>query len=123
MTKQTEAETKQTVERIIDLIRSKKGENITLLDFRGISSVTDYFIIATGGSTVHIKAIADEIRTKMKQEYATSPWHSEGYTALRWVLLDYVDVVVHLFDKETRNYYNIEKLWKDAIITYIETED
>ena len=99
----------------------KKGENIVVLDLRGISDVMDFFIITSGISDVHLRAIADEIREKLKKEANIKPWHVEGYKVPRWILLDYVNIVVHIFDHETRIYYSLEKLWEDAHIRHIET--
>ena len=113
--------TESCVERIIHYIMEKKGEDIVVIDLRGISSVSDFFIIATGTSNVHLKAIADEIREKLKKEKNITPWHLEGFEAQKWILLDYVDIVVHIFDSETRSYYSLEKLWDDAAIRRIET--
>ena len=112
-----------TVERIINHIQEMKGEDIVVIDLRGVTSVCDFFVITTGTSNIHIKAIADYIHEKMKKEDSTLPWHTEGYEAQKWVLLDYVDVVVHVFDAETRSYFSLEKLWDDAKIKRIETED
>ena len=112
----------KNVERIVNLIQEKKGEDIVVLDLRKITSVTDYFIITTGSSNVHVKAIAEEIREKMKKENKTIPWHVEGLEALRWILLDYIDIIVHIFDADSRLYYSIEKLWKDAKSLHIETK-
>ena len=114
-------ETEQYVDRIIDLIMDKKGEDIVVLDLRKVTSISDFFIIATGSSTVHVRAIADEIQERLKKEDRIAPWHVEGYEAQRWILLDFVDIVVHLFDAETRAYYLLEKLWKDAESRRIET--
>ena len=114
-------ETEQYVDRIVELIMSKKGEDIIVLDLRDVTSVSDFFIIATGTSTVHVKAIADEIQEKLKAEDRVAPWHVEGYEAQRWILLDFVDIVVHLFDAETRAYYQLENLWKDVESRTIET--
>ena len=116
-------ETERIVERIIDLILDKKGEDIVVLDLRKISGISDFFIIATGNSSVHVKAIADEVTMKLKHDDGNSPWHVEGYEAKKWILLDYVDIVVHVFDAETRSYYMIEQLWKDADIRTVESED
>lgn len=112
--------TEEDVEHIVHHIINKKGEDIIVIDLRGISSVSDFFIIATGTSNVHLKAIADEVREKMKKEESSIPWHIEGYDAQKWILLDYVNIVVHIFDQETREYYLLEKLWKDAKIRRIE---
>lgn len=107
---------------IIEIIQSKKGEDIVLLDVRGVTSIADFFVLTNGSSNVHVKAIADEIRTKMKKEEGIFPWHVEGFEALTWVLIDYVDIVVHVFDRDTRQYYAIDTLWKDAVIRHIETD-
>ncbi len=111
----------KNVESIINLIMEKKGEDIVVLDLRDISSISDFFIITTGNSSVHVKAICDEIREKIKTNNRTIPWHVEGYEALKWILIDYVDIVVHIFDSDTRLYYSIEKLWEDAKSRQIET--
>ena len=111
----------KNVERIIELIMEKKGEDIVVLDVRGITSVSDFLIITTGNSKVHVKAIAEEIREKMKKKYKIVSWHIEGLTARKWILLDYIDIIVHVFDSHARSYYKIEKLWEDAKSRHIET--
>ena len=121
MTVSQAKETERNVERIVDLIMNKKGEDIIILDLRKISSISDFFIITTGGSTLHVKAIADEICEKLKKEDRINPWHIEGYEAQKWILLDYVDIVVHIFNAEIRSYYMLEKLWEDAGFRRIET--
>jgi ribosome-associated protein len=122
VTEETIAGVEKTVQRIIHHIQEKKGEDIVSIDLRGITSVADFFILATGSSGVHVRAIADEVRDKLKQEHDIQPWHIEGFEAQKWVLIDYVDVVVHVFDDETRKYYRLENLWKDAKITYIDND-
>ena len=114
-------DTERTVDRIVDLIMNKKGEDIVVLDLRKVSSVSDFFILTTGSSGVHVRAIADEVKTMLKKEDSIAPWHIEGYSAQKWILVDYVDIVVHVFDKETRSYYSLEKLWKDVGFRTIET--
>ena len=116
------AKIKSSVERIIHCIMEKKGEDIVVIDLKGISSISDFFVITTGNSNVHLKAIAEEIREKMKKEENVIPWHVEGYEAQKWILIDYVDIVVHIFDQETRSYFTLEKLWDDAEIQRIETD-
>jgi len=106
-------------ERIASLIFEKKGADVLEINLNGITTITDYFIICTAESDVQVKAIADNIEKSLKDE-GVKIWHKEGYLALHWVLLDYVDVVVHIFQKETREYYNLEKLWGDADIVHIE---
>jgi len=114
-------ESEKNVEHIINLIMEKKGEEILVIDLRGVTSISDFFIIATGNSSVHVKAIAEEIFEKMKKVHNSVPWHTEGYEARKWILLDYVDIVVHIFDHDTRSYYSLEKLWEDAPFRQIET--
>lgn len=95
----------KTLARLID---SKKGEEIVIFDLRDISPITDYFVIANGLSDIHIRTIAHVLT-----EYET-PDHVEGLEAASWVLLDFFDVIVHLFMKETREFYGLERLWGDA---------
>ncbi|MCH8303569.1 MAG: ribosome silencing factor [Candidatus Marinimicrobia bacterium] len=99
----------------------KKAEDIKILDLTGITDIADHFVIITGNGSLHVKAIADHIRDGM--DTSSKPWHIEGYDTLKWVLLDYVDVVIHIFEKETRDYYDIERLWADAEITTISDEE
>jgi len=91
---------------------NKKASDIIILSLKDLTSVADYFVICSGDADVHVKAIADEIKKELK--YDIKPWHIEGYQHLHWVLLDFVDFVVHVFHKNTRDYYNIERLWADA---------
>ena len=90
------------------LIDQKKGEEIIIFDLRGLSPITDYFVIATGLSDVHTKTMANHIIEHK------DPQHSEGLEAATWVLLDFIDVIVHLFSKEAREFYGLERLWGDA---------
>ncbi|NWF88996.1 MAG: ribosome silencing factor [Ignavibacteriaceae bacterium] len=99
--------------KITDLIFNKKGYDVKIIDLRSVTTITDYFVICSGDSDTQVKAIADEIEKQMRDE-GIKPWHTEGYQALSWVLIDFVDVVVHIFKKETREFYNLEKLWGDA---------
>ncbi len=99
----------------------KKAEDIKILDLTGITDIADHFVIATGNGGLHVKAIADHIRDEPNT--SEKPWHIEGYDNLKWVLLDYVDVVIHIFERETRDYYDIERLWADAEITTISDEE
>lgn len=94
--------------RLAQMIDEKKGEEIVIFDLRGLSPITDHFVIATGLSDVHVRAIADHI---MLNE---APQHTEGMTAAAWVLLDFVDVIVHLLSREARDFYGLERLWGDA---------
>ncbi|MDX2002926.1 MAG: ribosome silencing factor [Chitinophagales bacterium] len=100
---------------IIDSIQDKKGENIVSLDLRKINdAVTQYFIICDASTNVQVKAIADHVFQNVKDKTGQRPWHKEGFENLEWVLLDYVDVVVHVFRTSTREFYELEELWDDA---------
>ena len=99
--------------RISDIIFTKKGFNVVSIDLRNLVSFTDYFVICSADSDTQVKAIADEV-DKVLSDDGIKCWHKEGLKALSWVLLDYVDVVVHVFKKEAREFYNLEKLWGDA---------
>lgn len=105
--------------RISELIFNKKGYDVKILDLKEVASFTDYFVICSADSDTQVKAIADEVDKSLRDQGMKS-WHKEGYRALNWVLLDYVDVVVHIFKKEMREYYNLEKLWGDAPVVEVE---
>jgi len=107
------------IDRIVELIFNKKGYDVKILDLRTLTTITDYFIICTGDSDTQVKAIADEVDKQMRNEGVRS-WHTEGYRSLNWVLIDFVDIVVHVFKKESREYYNLEKLWGDAPVIIAE---
>jgi ribosome-associated protein len=97
----------------------KKATNIKVLDLRDITSFTDYFVIASGSSDMQVKAIAENILAKMRESGVT-PWKSEGWDALQWVIVDFVDVVVHIFSETAREFYHLERLWADAPTEIIE---
>jgi ribosome-associated protein len=92
----------------------KKAVNMIGLDLREIASFTEFFVIASGTNPRQVQAIADEINEQLKKQLRRRPVRIEGYTAAEWVLLDYGDFVVHLFDKEARDFYDLERLWRDA---------
>jgi len=97
----------------IDAIEDLKAQRLVVLDLRGLNDATDFFIIASGTSDAHVRGIAESVIDKMsRQGFRTH--HIEGITAGRWVLLDFVDFVVHLFHPETRAFYQLERLWNDA---------
>lgn len=100
---------------IINAIRNKKGENIVSLDLRKVQeAVADFFIVCEATSNIQIKAIADAIEDQVKQKCGELPYRHEGYQALQWVLIDYVNIVVHIFQPETRKFYKLEEMWNDA---------
>jgi ribosome-associated protein len=92
---------------------AKKATDPVALDLRSVAGVADYFLICSGSSEVQVKAIAEAVEEKLTEQDA-KPWHVEGLDGRRWVLLDYVDVVVHVFHEKTREYYLLERLWGDA---------
>ena len=94
-------------------ISSKKGLNIKLIEIGDITSLADYMVIATGTSSTHVKAIADEVEYQL-DEAGISVSHIEGYRSNSWILLDYVDVIVHIFSDEAREFYDLERLWQDG---------
>jgi ribosome-associated protein len=101
------------VERAAELALELKAQDVVSLDLAGISSATDYFLLATGTSDVHVKAIADHVLDALREE-GVRPNHVEGLQGGHWVLLDYIDVVVHVFHSTTRQFYQLEELWGDA---------
>jgi ribosome-associated protein len=92
---------------------SKKAEDVLMMDLRKLTDIADYFVICSGTSEIQVKAIADAV-AKGLEGHAVSPQHIEGYTSLRWVLLDYVSIVVHVFHVTAREYYDLESFWGDA---------
>jgi len=115
-------DTKQFAERIAGLIFNKKGYDVKILDLQNISTIADYFVICSADSDTQVKAIADEIDKTLRKE-GIKCYHREGYEVLRWVLLDYFDVVVHVFHKEAREFYSLEKLWGDAPVEELEDQN
>lgn len=97
----------------VEATRDKKALDIVVLDLRGLASFTDYFLIATGGSHRQLVTVADEIEEKLKEAHRR-PSHVEGYPRGDWILMDYVDFVVHIFTPVSRSYYDLERLWGDA---------
>lgn len=112
-------ETKKLTKKIVELILSKKGYDIKIMDLSKVSGIADRFIICSADSDIQVKAIADEVEDKLKEEGIRN-FHKEGYQSLKWVIIDYFDVVVHIFKHEARNYYNLEKFWADAPAEVIE---
>jgi ribosome-associated protein len=104
----------QLVEAISGFASDRKAIEIVSLDLREIISYTDYFVICTGRTDRQTKAIADSIHEGMKAEYGILPHRVEGRTEARWILIDYLDVVVHVFTTEAREYYRLEQLWGEA---------
>ena len=99
--------------QIAALIDNKKGEEVRVLQIGTMTTIGDYFVVATGNSTTQVKALADEVEEKLSAE-GLEPERIEGYASASWILLDYYDVIVHIFLKETREFYALERLWGDA---------
>ena len=118
----TKSSTKQKLtDKIIEAIQDTKGEDIMIFDLSGIeNSVAETFIICSGNSNTQVAAIAGNIEKKVRNELKERPWHVEGSENAMWVLVDYVSVVVHIFQKQIREYYDIEELWGDAKITRVD---
>lgn len=114
--------TDELISVIIKGIEDVKGKEITILDLREIeNTVCEYFIIAEGTSNTQVNAIVNSVQKKVSKDLKDKPWHTEGADNAEWVLIDYVNVVVHIFQKHIREYYDIESLWGDAKTTIIET--
>lgn len=107
---------------IIDSIQDIKGKHILKLDLRRIQDApTDYFVICEGDSTTQVRAIADNVRRRLREEGSLPPIHVEGERGATWICLDYFNTVVHVFYRETRKFYELEDLWGDARFTEYET--
>jgi ribosome-associated protein len=112
----------QLITAIISGIEDVKGQDINILDLREIeNTVCDYFVVCEGTSNTQVSAIVNSIQKKVSREVKDKPWHVEGEENAEWVLIDYVNVVVHVFQKHIRAYYDIESLWGDAKSTHIQT--
>ena len=98
---------------------TKKASDVVIVDLRKVTSITDFFVICSADSDTQVRAIADAVTSGM-EKLGDAVWHNEGYTHLNWVLLDYVDVVAHIFQKEVRSYYNLERLWGDAQFEHVQ---
>ncbi|MBQ9867136.1 MAG: ribosome silencing factor [Lachnospiraceae bacterium] len=106
-------ESKEMARIIIDAMEEKKAEDIRVLDIAEVSSLGDYFIIASGNNVNQVQAITDEIDMRLGRA-GVAPRQIEGYMNANWILMDYGDVIVHVFDKENRLFYDLERIWKDG---------
>jgi len=97
---------------IVDEVEDRKAEDITLLDLRPDAIIADFFVVCTGDNERHIKALGDHVREHVKQQYQKVPFSMEGTAESGWILLDYGDVVVHIFSDQQREYYDLEGLWR-----------
>jgi len=118
------AENEDFIPTIIDSIQDIKGKNIVKLDLRKLEDrPTDFFIVCEADSSTQVRAIANNIRVRLKEEIGEAPIRSEGLTNAKWILVDYFDVIIHVFYRETREYYDLEDLWGDAEFTNYENID
>lgn len=101
------------VKKVVKILDAKKAEKLEVIKVRDLTIISDYFVIASASNSTHVKALVDELEFKLKEEGIT-PERVEGYQNASWIVLDYLDVVVHVFYEETRNIYNLEKLWADG---------
>ena len=109
---------KDIVKKIVTCMLEKKAYDIITIDVEHLTSLTDVFIICTSDSTPQSKAITNEIKNELLN-YNLKPWNIEGYEQMKWILIDYINVVIHIFDKEAREYYNFEQLWSDGKVKHI----
>lgn len=109
-----------TLKIIIDALEDKKAENIQLIDISEISTVADYFVITNGANKSQIQALSDNVEEKLAAD-GIRPKNIEGYHSANWILLDYRDILIHIFDKESRGFYDLEHLWRDGKVVDIKT--
>lgn len=103
----------ETVNRIVKILDNKKAKDIVVLDVRGLTTLTDYFVLATGGSARQVQALSDHVEEELGKA-EQFPVNKEGYHTGDWVLIGYDEAIVHIFQKETRDFYQLERIWKDA---------
>jgi ribosome-associated protein len=112
------------VEAATDAMTDKKAINPVMLDFTGIhGAVCDAFLICHGNSRTQVEALADHVMEKVKKETGQNPWHREGFENAEWILIDYGDVVIHIFQEERRRFYNLEQLWADATLIKVDAKN
>lgn len=114
-------DTKALSMEVFKALDDKKGHNITVMDVQHITSIADYFVLATGTSTKHATSLADSVEDELSK-MGLEPAHKEGHQSGDWILLDYLDVIVHVFTQETREFYNLEKMWKEAEILEVSVD-
>jgi len=112
---------KTLAKKIARLTLTKKAHDVILMDLRKLTDIADFFVISSADSDVQVKAVADAVADGMER-LGVPIWHREGLSQRQWILLDYVDVVVHVFHKEVRSFYALEKLWGDAVVEQVGDE-
>lgn len=117
-----QTDTRRLIDVIGEALLEKKAEDITVLNVGDLTTLTDAFVVCHAGSDVQVKALADNVAKQTRERMDEKPWQKEGLEQRRWVILDYVNVVVHIFKKELRSHYALERIWSDAEITKIEDD-
>ena len=112
----------EIVEVITEALLSRKGKEITVLDVSKLTTLTDYFVVCHGNSDVQIKALSDAVVEDVREKTGERAWKKEGLQGRSWVILDFVNIVVHVMSKEKRDFYGLERMWNDAEVTYIKDE-
>ena len=107
---------------INEALLEKKAEKLCVLDVRKVTTLADFFVVCQGGSEPQIKALANNVLEKIKEQTGEYVWRKEGLDSKKWVVLDYIDVVVHIFDEETRSFYGLENMWNDAEVFVVEDQ-
>lgn len=110
--------TLQQAKETAKILSDKKGLDIRVIEISDVSVIADYMVIATGNSSTHVKALADEVEEQL-DDMGISVSHIEGYRSNSWILLDYIDIIVHVFSNEAREYYDLERLWEDGTVVDI----
>jgi ribosome-associated protein len=105
---------KELLRKVCEAIEEKKGEDVRILDISSISSFADFFVICHGYNQRQNQAISDEIKERLKKEQSLNPSHIEGYEQAEWILMDYLSCIVHVFSPESREFYKLERLWRDG---------
>ena len=118
-----EPESNSLVDIIIEGLRKRKAQDIVILDISGLTTLTDYFVICSGNSDTQIKAIADSVEEELLEQVREKAWKKEGLQARSWIILDYINTVVHVMSREKREFYDIERMWNDAKITRLPNEE
>lgn len=116
---QLSKQTKALLDCITGALLDKKAKDVVVLDLRGLTTLADQFVVCHGTSETQIKALADNVTKETSEKLGEKAWKREGFDSRRWIILDYVNVVVHIFSQEKRDYYGIERMWNDAVRTEV----
>lgn len=112
-------ENNRIAEVAVKALNAKKGTDIELLDVSELTNIADWFVLASGTSNIHVKSLVDEVEALIKEECGVAPKRVEGYPTAQWILMDYGDVLVHVFHPEAREFYSLERLYSEGAITNV----